>query len=299
MYEMQAHGRLNQKTQQTSLRGFLLRCDDGFGCVQPWECFGHASLDEHWNACKKGREHDYPLLVQALKCTKEDARARNNGSSWWTDCIVPKSHATITDLSTQAEEAMQRGFSTWKCKVNSDSFSLIETLMQNYEDVRFRLDFNETGNHDQLRKWLVSLPNDWKARIDFIEDPFPYDLNEWNALSDSCGIAFAVDREYAEWTTQSNALPIWKPAWNQCGGIVPDQLIVTSAMDHPVGQAWAAYSAAKYAVTNLCGLRTDHLFEENAFTDVMGEWSPAWPRLEGLGMGFDQQLEDLTWTRLR
>lgn len=299
MYNLHAHSQLNQKNQQTFLRGFLLRYDDGFGCVQPWECFGHASVEEHWSACKEGREESYPLLKQALSCAKADSDARKNGISWWADSIVPPSHATITDLATHPEEALKRGFTTWKCKVSPATLPTIEALMSQHENVRFRLDFNETATPEQLNHWLGSLPSHSKSRIDFVEDPFIYEMQKWNALSENCGIAYAVDRDYAEWTTESRALPVWKPAWNECGKIPRAQMIVTSAMDHPVGQAWAAYCAAIYKVTNLCGLRTDHLFEENSFTNAMGEWLPTWPVLGGIGMGFDQQLEELPWTRLR
>jgi hypothetical protein len=31
----------------------------------------------------------------------------------------------------------------------------------------------------------------------------------------------------------------------------------------------------------------------------MGAWSPEWPILQGTGMGFDELLENIPWTRIR
>lgn len=299
MYELHASHQLNKKSQQQSVNGFLLKRDDGFGCVQPWECFGHASLLEHWHACKEGRETEYPLLMQALACAKIDSASRHHGVSWWLNRDVPDSHATVTDFDSQAEEALKRGFNTWKCKVDMASLTQIEMILRNYTQIRLRLDFNETGHVIKLTEWLQSLSMSHRRRIELIEDPVPFDENLWNDLSHTWELDLAVDRDYLKYSSRSMCLPVWKPAWSGQLSVSNSKMIVTSAMDHPVGQAWAAFCAAESKVTNLCGLRTDHLFEVNAFSELMGEWNPAWPMISGMGMGFDQQLENLPWTRLR
>ena len=299
MYELHARHHLNKKSQQQSVKGFLLKRDVGVGCVQPWECFGHASLQEHWHACKEGRETEYPILMQALACAKLDSESRHRGVSWWANRNVPESHATITDVDSQGEEALKRGFYTWKCKVDPASLNQIEMILRKYAEIRLRLDFNETGNVLILHEWLQSLSLSHRRRIEFIEDPVSYEEKLWNDLSHAWEIDLAVDRDYLQYSSHSMCLPIWKPAWSAQLSVSSAKMIVTSAMDHPVGQAWAAFCAAECKLTNLCGLRTDHLFEINAFSEVMGEWNPKWPMIPGMGMGFDQQLEKLAWTRLR
>lgn len=99
-------------------------------------------------------------------------------------------------------------------------------------------------------------------------------------------------------------------------------IIVTSYMEHPVGQVWAAYSSmllnralAKILATPgpvdllneedrnrlpLAGLVTQHLYEETPFSDYMGEATPEFPVThEGdTGLGFDSLLDELDWKAL-
>jgi O-succinylbenzoate synthase len=81
------------------------------------------------------------------------------------------------------------------------------------------------------------------------------------------------------------------------------RVVVTSYMDHPVGQAFAAWEAARLDLTmpgwvGLCGLQTHSLFEPDAFTERLGPWTPAFTVPDGHGIGFDELFEKLPWTRL-
>ena len=81
------------------------------------------------------------------------------------------------------------------------------------------------------------------------------------------------------------------------------RVVLTSYMDHPVGQAFAAWEAARLelqfpGLVGMCGLQTHHLFEPNEFTEALGPWSPEFKPPEGLGLGFDDLLAAQPWTRL-
>jgi O-succinylbenzoate synthase len=74
-------------------------------------------------------------------------------------------------------------------------------------------------------------------------------------------------------------------------------------MDHPVGQAFAAWEAARLelqfpGLVGICGLQTHHLFESNEFAEALGPWSPEFKAPDGIGLGFDDLLAAQPWTRL-
>ena len=76
------------------------------------------------------------------------------------------------------------------------------------------------------------------------------------------------------------------------------EIVVTSYMDHPIGQLCAAYAAATAGITSTCGLVTHVLFENDPFIERM--------RIDGTrmvapgrtGWGFDDLLETLPWQEL-
>jgi O-succinylbenzoate synthase len=81
------------------------------------------------------------------------------------------------------------------------------------------------------------------------------------------------------------------------------QVVLTSYMDHPLGQAFAAWEAARLGLqfpglVGIGGLQTHHLFEPDAFSEALGPWSPDFKVPAGTGLGFDDALDALPWTRL-
>ena len=297
-YRMVSRSQLNTRSAAGVVDGFLIRAHGGFGCVQPWPVFGHSDLSEHWSALELGRR--LPLLDQALACAQRDGLAREAGESWWSGCRVPQSHATITDLKTQESAAHEAGFSRWKIKAGLDDAAMIRELLEQRPGLRLRIDFNEVPSEKQMAQWGQNWPADLWQRIDFLEDPFPYNPEAWRRFSSQRSVALAVDRALADVSVADAFLPVWKPAWMPLpGAMAAEVVVVTSAMDHPLGQAWAAVQAADIGTTQICGLRTDHLFEPDPFTSCMGSWSPEWPAPAGTGMGFDDLLENLPWTRIR
>ena len=79
----------------------------------------------------------------------------------------------------------------------------------------------------------------------------------------------------------------------------------TSNLDHPLGQCWAAYSAALFYadkpadVVPLCGLVTQHVYRPNAFSELLGmSISPEFCVPGGTGLGFDDLLAAQEWKRL-
>lgn len=295
---MAASHALNRRSAQSSVEGFLIRHAGGYGCVQPWPSLGQASLEGHWQALVHGQR--LPLVERALLCARIDGAARAVGKSWWEEIAVPRSHATMIDLQCHGLDLAALGFTHAKVKVGISDLAALVDWSENQPDLKLRLDFNEVPAWAEAKEFLDQLPPTVRQRIEWIEDPFVFDVTQWRRWNAEGGVRLALDRALSESTAGTEWLTIWKPAWQDLPRTAdPAAVVVTSAMDHPVGQCWAAYCAAQAGVKQVCGLRTDHLFAGDDFLERMGAWSPAWTKLGGTGMGFDDLLEKLPWTRIR
>ncbi|MEI7928093.1 MAG: hypothetical protein WCH40_06040, partial [Verrucomicrobiales bacterium] len=177
-----------------------------------------------------------------------------------------------------------------------------------FPKLMWRLDFNETSEAPEMAEFLKSLPDDTRRRIDFIEDPCPYSETTWTNLKLTTGVRLAVDRQVAP-NCDAAQVMVLKPALDEPWLLAEAaakrgrQLVVTSYMDHPLGQCFAAWEAARLGLTfrglvPVCGLQTHHLFEPNAFSEYLGAWSPTFHPPGGRGLGFDDLLDALVWTRL-
>ncbi len=88
-----------------------------------------------------------------------------------------------------------------------------------------------------------------------------------------------------------------KPAVN---GMPDDtsRVVVTSYLDHPFGQAFAAYEAGKNEVRLVSGIQTHGVFEANSFSEELGGLRPAFQVPQGVGLGFGGMLDRLPWRKL-
>jgi O-succinylbenzoate synthase len=156
-------------------------------------------------------------------------------------------------------------------------------------DVRVRIDFNATLTPEEFLHLAETLP---REQIDFVEDPCPYDAEVWRDLRARTGLRFAVDRfsGVADVSVHKPALQIEWPRHND--------VVVTSYMDHPVGQYGAAYVAATNAANPRCGLFTHVLYEPDAFLERVRSDGARLLPAEGTGVGFDDLLEALAWTSI-
>jgi len=75
------------------------------------------------------------------------------------------------------------------------------------------------------------------------------------------------------------------------------EVVITSYMDHPVGQFGAAYFAAKFP-SHRCGLFTHVLYERNEFIEAIRSDGARLLPPQGTGVGFDELLEKLPWKKL-
>ena len=246
--------------------GALIRTESGFADVHPWPELGDATIDEQLALLARG------------ETTALTRRSLWFASEWkprmFEALTIPRSHWPGSDPPDEFDTA----------KVKSAS--------RLPDRVRLRIDFNATLTGAEFEAIAKTLPRD---RIDFIEDPCPYDAKTWRALRDRTGLRLALDRSFAE---DGVDVVVVKPAIQEVPK-TPKEIVVTSYMDHPVGQLGAAYIAAKLATSPRCGLVTHVLYDRNEFSERLELDGMRLVPPSGSGIGFDDLLERLPWRRLR
>ncbi|HEX7707285.1 MAG TPA: enolase C-terminal domain-like protein [Thermoanaerobaculia bacterium] len=165
------------------------------------------------------------------------------------------------------------------------------------EGVRLRVDFNERLTPAAFLETASRLP---RERVDFIEDPVPYDAEVWRRIRAEGGCRLALDRAQEDRMSHVGVdVLVHKPALSDRFPSFDGEVVVTSYMDHPIGQFGAAWVAASNPVSARCGLMTHVLFEPDAFIErITCDGAKLLPP-GGTGVGFDDLLEALPWTRLR
>ena len=308
-YRLKTRGLLNTITRRREFEGALIRIDGGYGCIHPWPELGDPVLEKCLADLTGERRR--PIVRRAVRCAEYDRVARIFKHSLFEEMEVPQSHATLVKMeAAEVARAVEAGFAAVKLKAGRDvaaAGKFLAAMVEAYPAVRWRLDFNEAPDTAEAADFLLGMDEKTRAAVDYVEDPCPYAESAWNELHRQTRVDLAVDREAAPPSTAAQVMVI-KPAIDEpmflAEAAVRNQqrVVVTSYMDHPVGQAFAAWEAARLGLqfpglVGLCGLQTHHLFEPDAFAGMLGPWSPVFQPPEGDGLGFDDLLEALPWTR--
>jgi o-succinylbenzoate synthase len=309
-YRLKTHGFLNSVSNRREFEGALIEIDGGYGCIHPWPELGDPPLAKCL-ADLAGPQR-WPVVRRAVRCAEYDRTAREFENSLFEEMEVPLSHATLAKAdAAEISRAVELGFTTIKLKTGRDlehEAKFLQAMVQEHPLLKWRLDFNESLEPEQATEFLLGLNEPTRAAIDFVEDPCPYSESAWTDLRRQTRVNLAVDREAAPSTSAAQVMVI-KPAIDEPFLLGESALshqqrvVLTSYMDHPVGQAFAAWEAARLelqfpGLVGLCGLQTHHLFEPDEFTEVLGPWSPEFKIPEGHGLGFSDLLEAQPWTRL-
>ncbi|HRO66247.1 MAG TPA: enolase C-terminal domain-like protein, partial [Pseudobdellovibrionaceae bacterium] len=273
---------------------------------------GDEPLEVHLESLKSFRPTR--LVERSLALAERDAKARSRnlglGSSDWL-----KNNALVTDISRVSPEDLRKfdrqDFSTIKVKCGTDAAKEVEFLesVASSFPFRIRLDFN-SGSADFLEKFLKAFPRSLDERVEYAEDPCPYDPGKWNEIRKRWPLA--LDHELVRVNHGEDPaadILVLKPArqnvevladWARQKGMA---VTLTSSMDHPVGVAHAlavAFDLRKESGVKILesGFLTLDRYVEDEFAarfPVEGPWM-AMP--EGTGIGFDELLTEAPWSML-
>ena len=309
-YRLKARGFLNSISNRREFEGALIQIDGGFGCIHPWPELGDPTLEKCLADLAGARR--WPIVRRAIRCAEFDRASRVFDNSLFEEMEVPASHATLAKADVaEIALAVEAGFTTVKLKAGrdlTDEARFLDEMAAEYPQLKWRLDFNESPTPGETTEFLLGLAEKTRAAIDFVEDPSPYSETAWKEMRRQTRVNLAVDREAAPLSSAAQVMVI-KPAIDEpflLGEAAlghQQRVVITSYMDHPVGQTFAAWEAARLGLqfpglVGMCGLQTHHLFEPDAFTEALGPWSPDLKVPDGTGLGFDDLLDALPWTRL-
>lgn len=314
----------------------------GYADLHPWPELEDLPLDQQ---LKLLRDHQLtPLTASSLRFAKIDAQARARGVSAFQGLKIPESHYLVTDLDLVDEKTIDQirteGWKRIKVKVGrlpskagmAKETSILREIASGVGDqIKLRLDFNAVFDLELLQNWLQSAQS-FLTQIDFLEDPLPWNPEHWQAIRNHWGVRLASDREGMSIPTAflsrafSNSVDVIviKPATHGGAeaGALPDPVpgtcfdpapdfqknlswVVTSYLDHPVGQMCAAYDAAQLGLLKspgsleICGLLSHRAYEKNLFSEQLQTSGPLLEPTLGTGWGWDDQLAQLKWELLR
>lgn len=313
LYELEADHSLSVTSPALKRKGALLKLDFdsnliGYADCHPWPELGDLTLEQQLSNLSQGELT--PLTRCALELAFLDAKNRIQGKNIFVHCNVPRSHFLITNIFNwtphHIQQIIQQGYTHIKLKLGRHIDHEIEYLYSLFlhTPLKLRLDFNENLVPDILRYFLKEIQS-LKNSIDFIEDPFPFDPQEW-ALFQREGWTLACDRKVEEATYQPQAAkvliikPMLQPfkEWQKRNTL--QTRIVTSYLGHPIEQTAAAYVAAQIDPFGsfVHGLLSHHAYQPTCFSQYLNWHSPCFIFPPGLGFGFDQELVQLEWIPL-
>lgn len=292
-YSLQPLTKLNSQVSAAPRFGSLLRItfneeEIGYTDLHPWVEWGDQPLHEQMVALKAGTPTT--LAEKAIGFAKIDAEARARGQSVLMGLPLLQNHSLVTDahavLPTELEGQIV------KLKIGHDldferewikSFCAKPGLL--------RLDVNSSLTGPEFLQWISGFSDYECKKIDYIEDPCPFDLSVWQEALEK--VQLAADREVAHESLRSSLVLISKPTAIETGVDPLDykRVVFTHKMDHPLGARIAHFVASTFyhlhpEKKEICGLDPQNIFKATGFEGFE----------QGSGFGFDAVLPKLKWT---
>ncbi|GIL16712.1 MAG: hypothetical protein BroJett040_04630 [Oligoflexia bacterium] len=290
----------------------------GYADLFPWPELGDYPLDRQLFELQEGRIT--PLVEQAIWLGRKDANLRAKKVNALTEAPRIKNHFLITDCTKVTDENLSEirtaGFSTLKIKVGRQLHEEVRWVQRILEQFQFqiRLDFNSSMDFSSYERFMSFFNAILRQKIEFVEDPFPYDAEAWSEASQFAPLALDQEYDKVQWDTLTGRPPfqvlVIKPARQDVDKALKHALahelkiVITSSMDHPVGVAHAIRVAADlkkdYGTQILeCGCYSHRAYRANEFSTAMIFQGPYLTQIAGTGIGFDDLLKVLPWTLIK
>lgn len=288
----------------------------GYADIFPWPEFGDADIDTQLLALARGRISF--LVEQAIWLGRKDAIMRSMGVNGLHGGTKIKNHFLITDFTTIADrhiaDIKNAGFTTVKikCGRNIHLEALFIQKLINQFALMVRVDFNSRLDFSNFQRFMGFFSQRDISKIEYIEDPFPYDTANWTEASKLVPLAVDFEYENVDWSHIKS--PPFKVIIIKPSRMDVDRAIgrcttfnlkysVTSSLDHPVGIVHAAIVAGElrknYGTYFLdSGCLSLRAYKSTEFNNKILVQGPYITQVTGLGIGFDDVLEGQDWQLL-
>lgn len=292
-YELQSFQALNSASTAGIRHGVLLKIknqsdQEGYSDLHPWPELGDPTLSE----CLKDRG---PLFQRAVEIAQMDLEARAQGILLNPGRLI--SHRLIRNLKAVPKDADERAVFKLKWGAQLDELTpKLKLFMSGLRSLqKVRIDFNESLSAEAFDQWLANNAEWLLGRLDFIEDPAPFDASVYNRWKE----VLAFDRVAIPDGFMA-AVKIVKPARENIQTQPAflenriQRIVFTHNMDHPLGQRAARVCASQFYEqfpdkTDVGGLENFdgyHLRDENI----------SHPEDHETGLGLNHYLSERTWT---
>lgn len=288
----------------------------GYADIHPWPELGDATLDEQLGDLKKGRISTQ--LEQSIWCASQDAKLRENKKNIFEVGAKVSNNFTLSDYKSapdgMLDEVRKADFKTIKMKagLNLEEEAKFVARMASAQ-FKVRLDFNAALSFQSFHKFLGFLTPRAKLAIEYIEDPFQFDLEQWTNANELVPLALDREASRVKWDELPAILPfkflILKPAKDDVDKTVQKaiqhrlKLTVTSNMDHVVGVLHALAVAMKLQKdfpSMMCeaGCMTHNLFQLDECSAAINTSGPFFQKTAGYGIGLEKELNAVLWQPL-
>ncbi|MCH2059685.1 MAG: hypothetical protein MK183_03575 [Verrucomicrobiales bacterium] len=280
-YTLEANDYHNPQVGGGSVTGAVVEYRGGYGCLQVWPELGDETLEHHLDALRSGN----PTVMgrACINCCMIDGDARRQGIHLLSSVDVRKSHYLLADIESAdllgPQLSRVNPGDLVKIKGTSNLASTISAVEAITQSCHVRIDFNMCLDNEVFCNFMRGLTSRARRKIQFIEDPFPYDPEQWQDASDELGVELALDWGPDD-AVGGFAVRIWKPSrqMNPPAGRV---YCITHNMDHVIGRNYAAYKAS--------------LFNGDLLECGLGEIVI---KAEDTGFGCNKELESMEWEKL-
>ncbi len=287
-----------------------MNCGIGYSDLHPSIELGDLPVEQQLSLFRQGQFTSQ--MHQSIYHAQLDAKARTSNKSLFEGLSIPKSHFLVLSFEHFTrevfEQAVESGFDSFKFKMGRNLKLELDSLIKISEfalcETRLRFDFNNSLAQGVFHEFWRALPNEIQKRVEFVEDPFIY--NEFDWLRAEQLVPLALDRELDTHldSERGYSVAVIKPAKENADLILPKiknleiKYLFTSYLDHPVGQSFAALSAA------LCpadfkrldnGLVSHSVFEKNPYFERINSRGPWLVPQTDIGIGFGDLLEKESW----
>lgn len=299
----------------------------GYADLHPWTEFGDLPLRDQLKTLADGQLTS--LAKRSLAFAKIDAGLRANKTSAFTGLQIPRSHFLLPGPLAAGPDLLlnlvEDGYQVVKIKCGRNPSVELQQFMHLAHhwpsELKLRLDFNATLAFSSVDDYLTKIPRRLRSQIEFIEDPCSFSAESWGKLKDKHALELALDLEAINPIRVKQAVDascvnyfVLKPAvqdpeqiWQAAGASFEGsqvKFVMTSYLDHPLGQASAAWASAVFNQAHPgrlsdCGLLSHFVYEPSEFSDQIGVDGPYFLNVDGTGFGFDLLLKAQSWQVLK
>lgn len=261
-YQLVQRTEAKSATDPKVRKGFLLRMQKqpnqiGYSDFMPWPEFGEkdfkqvlADLESLSNLNQNDLKASLKFVCKELRVAVQNAfldmRGDLNLESIEQEISKLENNKLLTSERIASGDIAPFKQKYVKLKLGSNYQTILESLMgQGWIGEKvFRLDFNSCLKADEASQAFHWIKENFKSKIQYVEDPCPIDKKVWKELNQIIPVAADWQMDFAE--PEVFSFVILKPTrqdYQEVANFCKQknlQLVVTSSMDHSLGIYWAA-----------------------------------------------------------